>query len=162
MEYRTLGRSGLKVAPICLGTMQFGWSADEQTSFGVMDAYADAGGNFIDTADVYSAWVEGNSGGVSEEIIGRWLKQRGNRYEYVIATKVNGRMWAGPNGEGLSRVHIMKAVDDSLRWLQTDYIDLYQTHWPGYDTPQQETMRALDDLVHAGKVRYIGCSNKPA
>ncbi len=162
MEYRTLGRSGLKVAPICLGTMQFGWSADEQTSFQVMDAYADAGGNFIDTADVYSAWVEGNPGGISEEIIGRWLKQRGNRYEYVIATKVNGRMWAGPNGEGLSRVHIMKAVDDSLQRLQTDYIDLYQTHWPRYDTPQEETMRALDDLVRAGKVRYIGCSNEPA
>jgi aryl-alcohol dehydrogenase-like predicted oxidoreductase len=162
MEYRTLGRSGLKVAPICLGTMQFGWSADEQTSFRVMDAYADAGGNFIDTADVYSAWVEGNPGGVSEEIIGRWLKQRGNRYAYVIATKVNGRMWEGPNGEGLSRVHIMKAVDDSLRRLQTDYIDLYQTHWPRYDTPQQETMRTLDDLVRAGKVRYIGCSNEPA
>ncbi len=162
MEYRKLGRSGLKVAPICLGTMQFGWSADEQTSFGIMDAYADAGGNFIDTADVYSSWVPGNPGGVSEEIIGRWLKQRGKRHEYVIATKGNGRMWDGPNGEGLSRGHLMKATEDSLRRLGIDYIDLYQTHWPHLDTPQDETMRALDDLVRDGKVRYIGCSNEPA
>jgi aryl-alcohol dehydrogenase-like predicted oxidoreductase len=162
MQYRRLGRSGLKVAPICLGTMQWGWTADEAQSFRIMDAYADAGGNFIDTADVYSSWVPGNPGGVSEEIIGRWLKQRGNRHLFVIATKGNGRMWEGPNGDGLSRGHLMKAVDDSLRRLQTDYIDLYQTHWPHYDTPQEETMRALDDMVRAGKVRYIGCSNEPA
>jgi len=162
MDYRKLGRSGLKVAPICLGTMQFGWSADEQTSFGILDAYADAGGNFIDTADVYSSWVPGNPGGVSEEIIGRWLKQRGKRHEYVIATKGNGRMWDGPNGEGLSRGHLMKAAEDSLRRLGIDYIDLYQTHWPHLETPQDETMRALDDLVRDGKVRYIGCSNEPA
>ena len=162
MDYRTLGKSGLKVAPICLGTMQFGWTADEQASFRVLDAYAEAGGNFIDTADVYSRWVPGNPGGVSEEIIGRWLKQRGKRYEYVVATKVQGRMWEGPNGEGLSRSHIMKAVEDSLRRLGTDYIDLYQTHWPRNDTPMEETLRALDDLVRDGKVRYIGCSNEPA
>ena len=162
MDYRTLGKSGLKVAPICLGTMQFGWTADEQASFRVLDAYAETGGNFIDTADVYSRWVPGNPGGVSEEIIGRWLKQRGKRYEYVVATKVQGRMWEGPNGEGLSRSHIMKAVEDSLRRLGTDYIDLYQTHWPRYDTPMEETLRALDDLVRDGKVRYIGCSNEPA
>lgn len=162
MDYRKLGRSGLKVSPLCLGTMQFGWTADEQTSFRILDAFADADGNFIDTADVYSSWVEGNPGGVSEEIIGRWLKQRGNRYEYVIATKGNGRLWAGPNGDGLSRGHLLKAAEDSLRRLQTDYIDLYQTHWPHYDTPQEETMRVLDDLVRDGKVRYIGCSNEPA
>jgi aryl-alcohol dehydrogenase-like predicted oxidoreductase len=161
MEYRTLGRSGLKVAPICLGTMQFGWSADEASAFRIMDAYAAAGGNFIDTADVYSRWVPGNPGGVSEEIIGRWLQQ-GKRHEYVIATKGHGRMWDGPNGEGLSRAHLLKAADDSLRRLGTDYIDLYQTHWPRSDAPQEETMRALDDLVRAGKVRYIGCSNEPA
>jgi aryl-alcohol dehydrogenase-like predicted oxidoreductase len=142
--------------------MQFGWTADEQTSHRILDAYAEAGGNFIDTADVYSRWIEGNPGGVSEEIIGSWLKPRGKRHEYVVATKVQGRMWQGPNGEGLSRVHIMQAVEDSLRRLQTDYIDLYQTHWPRYDVPQEETMRALDDLVRAGKVRYIGCSNEPA
>lgn len=162
MDYRKLGRSGLKVAPICLGTMQFGWTADEQTSFRVLDAYADAGGNFIDTADVYSSWIPGNPGGVSEEIIGRWLQQRGKRHEFVIATKGNGRMWDGPNGEGLSRGHLIKAAEDSLRRLQVDYIDLYQTHWPHLDTPQEETMRALDDLIRDGKVRYIGCSNEPA
>lgn len=162
MNYRRLGKSGLKVAPLCLGTMQFGWSADEPASFGIMDAYADAGGNFIDTADVYSRWIPGNPGGVSEEIIGRWLKRRGDRHLFVIATKVQGTMWPGPNGEGLSRIHIMKAVDDSLRRLQLDYIDLYQTHWPRSDVSQEETMRALDDLVRAGKVRYLGCSNEPA
>lgn len=162
MEYRKLGRSGLKVAPICLGTMQFGWTADEAQSFRILDAYAEAGGNFIDTADVYSSWAPNNPGGVSEEIIGRWLKRRGDRHLFVIATKGNGRMWQGPNGDGLSRGHLMKALDDSLRRLQTDYLDLYQTHWPHYDTPQEETMRALDDMVRAGKVRYMGCSNEPA
>ena len=162
MEFRRLGNSGLKVARICLGTMQFGWTSDEAAAFTVMDAYADAGGNFIDTADIYSAWVPGNPGGVSEEIIGRWIQMRGNRHLIVLATKFNGRLWPGPNGDGLSRGHVMKAVDDSLRRLQTDYIDLYQTHWPHPDTPQEETLRALDDLVKAGKVRYIGCSNEPA
>lgn len=162
MDYRRLGNSGLKVAPICLGTMQFGWTADESAAFQVMDAYSEAGGNFIDTADVYSAWVQGNPGGVSESIIGRWMKERGNRPSIVLATKVNGRMWEGPNGAGVSRGHVMRAVEDSLRRLQTDYIDLYQTHWPDADTPQEETLRALDDLVKAGKVRYLGCSNEPA
>jgi aryl-alcohol dehydrogenase-like predicted oxidoreductase len=162
MLYTKLGNSGLKVARICLGTMQFGWTADETTAFSVMDAYAAAGGNFIDTADVYSVWAKDNPGGVSEEIIGRWMKARGKRTQIVVATKFNGRMWEGPNGDGLSRGHVMKAVEDSLRRLQTDYIDLYQTHWPHLDTPQEETLRALDDLVKAGKLRYIGCSNEPA
>ena len=159
MNYRKLGRSGLKVSEICLGTMQWGWTANEATAFEVMDAFVDAGGNFIDTADVYSRWVEGNPGGVSEEIIGRWMKARGNRRHIVLATKVRGRMWDGPNGEGLSRAHIMQAAEDSLRRLQTDYIDLYQIHFDDFDTPIDETLRALDDLVHQGKVRYIGCSN---
>jgi aryl-alcohol dehydrogenase-like predicted oxidoreductase len=162
MEYRRLGNSGLKVAPICLGTMQFGWTSDEDAAFQVMDAYFEAGGNFIDTADVYSAWVEGNPGGISEAIIGRWLKARDLRHLIVLATKFNGKMWDGPNGRGVSRGHVMKAVEDSLTRLQTDYIDLYQTHWPDQDTPQEETLRALDDLVKAGKVRYLGCSNEPA
>ena len=162
MEYRRLGNSGLKVARLCLGSMQFGWSADEETSFRVMDAYAEAGGNFIDTSDSYSAWIKGNKGGESETIIGNWLKEHRHRYLMVIATKFNGRLWEGPNGDGLSRGHVMRAVDDSLRRLSTDYIDLYQTHWPHPDTPQEETLRALDDLVKAGKVRYIGCSNEPA
>ena len=162
MEYRRLGRTGLKVSALCLGTMQWGWTATKEQAFQVMDAFFEAGGNFLDTADIYSRWVEGNPGGVSEAIIGQWMKERGNRYQVVIATKVRGRMWEGPNGEGLSRAHIMKAVEDSLRRLQTDYIDLYQTHWFDPETPIEETLSALDDLVHQGKVRYIGCSNYPA
>jgi aryl-alcohol dehydrogenase-like predicted oxidoreductase len=162
MQYRKLGRSGLKVSPLCLGTMQFGWSADKASSYQVLDAFLASGANFVDTADVYSSWVQGNRGGESETIIGSWLKERGNRHLVIVATKFNGRMWDGPNGDGLSRGHVMKAVEDSLRRLQTDYIDLYQTHWPHNETPQEETLRALDDLVRAGKVRYIGCSNEPA
>lgn len=159
MNYRNLGRTGLKVSELCLGAMQWGWTADEETSFAVMDAYYEAGGNFLDTADIYSRWVEGNPGGVSEAIIGRWLRARGNRRHIVLATKVRGRMWDGPNGEGLSRAHIMQAVEDSLRRLDTDVIDLYQIHSDDLGTPMEETLRALDDLVRQGKVRYIGCSN---
>ena len=162
MEYRRLGRTGLKVSALCLGTMQFGWTADEAHSNQVMDAFVAAGGNFIDTADIYSRWHPGNSGGVSEEIIGRWLQDRGSRRRVVLATNVRGRMWDGPNGEGLSRSHIIQACEDSLRRLQTDWIDLYQTHWFDAETPIEETMSALDDLVRAGKVRYVGCSNLPA
>ncbi len=162
MNHRNLGRTGLKVSNICLGTMQWGWTADEAASRTVMDAFVEAGGNFVDTADIYSFWAENNPGGVSEEIIGRWMKERGNRDQIVLATKVRGRMWEGPNGEGLSRVHIIKACEDSLRRLQTEYIDLYQTHWYDDDTPIEETMAALDSLVRQGKVRYVGCSNYPA
>lgn len=161
MHYTKLGRTGLKVSRLCLGAMTFGWSADEATSFNILDAALDAGINFIDTADVYSRWVEGNQGGESETILGKWLKLK-TRREIIVATKVRGRMWHGPNGEGLSRVHIMQAVEDSLRRLQTDYIDLYQTHWPDEDTPLDETLAALDALVQSGKVRYIGASNYPA
>ncbi len=162
MEYRNLGRTGLKVSELCLGTMQWGWTASEEAGWAVMDAFVEAGGNFIDTADVYSRWAEGNPGGVAEEIIGRWMKERGNRRQIVLATKVRGRMWDGPNGEGLSRAHIMAAAEDSLRRLQTDHIDLYQTHYFDAGTPIEETLRALDDLVRQGKVRYVGCSNYPA
>ena len=162
MEYRKLGRTGLKVSELCLDTMQFGWSADEATSFAVMDAFVGAGGNFIDTADIYSRWADGNPGGVAEQIIGRWMKARGNRGAIVLATKARGRMWDGPNGEGLSRGHLIRACEDSLRRLDTDTIDLYQTHFFDAETPIDETMRALDDLVRAGKVRYVGCSNYPA
>jgi len=158
MEYRKLGRTGLKVSELCLGTMTFRWTATEQQSFRVLDRAWEAGINFIDTADVYSRWAPGNPGGVAERIIGRWLRTR-PRDQIVIATKVRARMWDGPNGEGLSRQHIMRAVEDSLRRLNTDYIDLYQTHSPDWDTPLDETLRALDDLVRAGKVRYIGASN---
>ncbi len=160
MEFRNLGRTGLKVSEICLGSMQFGWTANEDTSFQILSAAVDAGINFIDTADIYSRWVKGNPGGVSEEIIGRWLKKTGiPRQDVVIGTKVRGAMGPGINDEGLSRAHIMKAVDDSLRRLQTDYIDLYQSHWYDENTPIEETLSALTDLVRQGKVRYIGCSN---
>lgn len=159
MEYRPLGQTGLRVSEICLGTMQFKWTTDEAASYAVLDAFWEAGGNFIDTADVYSRWAPGLKGGEAESVIGEWLTRKGNRPDVVLATKVRGRMWEGPNGEGLSRVHILRAVEDSLRRLQTDYIDLYQTHSPDLNTPIEETLRALDDLVRQGKVRYIGCSN---
>ena len=162
IEYRRLGRTGLKVSPLCLGSMNFGWTADEKTSFAVMDAFAEAGGNFIDTADIYSRWVDGNDGGVSEEVIGRWLRARGNRSQMIIATKVRGQMGPGPNDQGLSRRHIFDACDASLRRLQSDTIDLYQTHFFDAETPIDETLEALDRLVQQGKVRYIGCSNHPA
>jgi aryl-alcohol dehydrogenase-like predicted oxidoreductase len=159
MQYRRLGPTGLRVSEICLGTMQFKWTTDEATSYAVLDAFWEAGGNFIDTADIYSRWGEGLKGGEAETVIGNWMQRKGNRADVVLATKVRGEMWPGPNGEGLSRAHILRAVEDSLRRLQTDYIDLYQTHWPDEDTPIEETLRALDDLVRQGKVRYLGCSN---
>jgi aryl-alcohol dehydrogenase-like predicted oxidoreductase len=163
MQYLKLGRTGLKVSELCLGTMQFGWTADEDTSDQVLTASHEAGINFIDTADVYSRWVEGNPGGVSETIIGNWMKGHTiPRDQVIIATKVRGRMGPGPNDEGLSRAHIFNAVDSSLRRLKTDYIDLYQTHAFDPDTPIEETLLALNDLVRQGKVRYIGCSNYPA
>ena len=161
MEYRRLGKTGLKVSELCLGTMTFGWTSDEQNAYQVFDAAFAAGINFIDTADVYSRWAPGNPGGVAETYIGKWIKSK-PRDQIVLATKARGRMWDGPNGEGLSRVHIMKAIDDSLRRLQTDYVDLYQCHHPDETTPLEETLRALDDLVRVGKVRYIGLSNFPA
>jgi aryl-alcohol dehydrogenase-like predicted oxidoreductase len=163
MEYRRLGRTGLKVSTICLGTMQFGWSSDEQTAHTIMNEAVDLGCNFFDTADVYSRWVEGNPGGVSEQIIGNWLAMRNVlREKLIIATKVRGAMGEGPNDQGLSRYHIMNSVEASLRRLQTDYIDLYQVHWPDEETPLEETMETLSDLVRSGKVRYVGCSNYPA
>ena len=163
MEYRRLGHTGLKVSELCMGSMQFGWTADETLSFEILSAAFEAGINFIDTADIYSRWVEGNDGGVSETIIGKWLKKTGiQRDQVIIATKVRGRMGKGPNDEGLSRAHILNAVEASLRRLDIDYIDLYQTHWMDEQTPVDETLAALDDLVRQGKVRYVGCSNYPA
>lgn len=163
MEYRNLGRTGLKVSELCLGTMQFGWTADEATSHEILSAAFDQGINFIDTADVYSRWVDGNPGGVSETIIGDWMHKKGiERSQVILATKVRGVMGDGPNDQGLSRAHIMDAVENSLRRLKTDYIDLYQTHYYDENTPIEETLSTLNDLVHQGKVRYIGCSNYPA
>lgn len=163
MEFRNLGNTGLKVSELCLGTMQFGWSADEELSHKILTASYEAGINFIDTADVYSRWVEGNPGGVAETIIGDWIKKsRIPRENLVIATKVRGAMGERANEEGLSRLHIFNAVDASLRRLGTDYIDLYQAHWFDAETPIEETLSALNDLVRLGKVRYVGCSNYPA
>ena len=160
MEYRILGRTGLRVSSICMGTMQFGWSVNEADTQRILSRTYEAGINFFDTADIYSRWVDGNPGGVAEQYLGRWWKQaQVPRDRLVIATKVRGKMGDGPNDEGLSRVHIMQAVEASLQRLGTDYIDLYQTHWPDNDVPIEETLRALDDLVRLGKVRYIGASN---
>jgi len=163
MEYRTLGRTGLKVSALCLGTMQFGWTADEPVSQRILSAAYEAGVNFIDTADIYSRWVDGNPGGVAEQIVGRWLKGSGiPREKLVIATKLRGNMGEGPHDEGLSRAHILKAVEASLRRLQIETIDLYQAHWPDEAVPIKETLRAFDDLVKQGKVRFIGASNYAA
>jgi 1-deoxyxylulose-5-phosphate synthase len=160
MKIRRLGRTGLKVSEICLGTMTFGAQADEATGFAIMDCAAAAGVNFIDTADVYPVPVAPETVGRTEEIVGKWLKSR--REHFVLATKCRGKMGPHPWDEGLSRKHILRAVDDSLRRLQTDTIDLYQTHFSDAETPIDETLRALDDLVRSGKVRYIGCSNHQA
>ena len=164
MNYRKLGRTGLPVSELCLGTMQFGWTTDEKNSVGVLDAFFAAGGNFIDTADIYTTWGPRGlaAAGEAEAIIGRWMTARGNRDKIVLATKVRGKMWEGPDGEGLSRARVLRCCEDSLRRLQTDHIDLYQCHWVDLGTPIDETLAALDDLVRAGKVRYIGASNYPA
>ena len=163
MQYCSLGKSGLKVSRLCLGSMQFGWTADERVSHQVLSAAYDAGVTFIDTADVYSRWVEGNPGGVAETIIGNWLQQNHiPRDRVVIATKVRHPTGEGANDQGLSRVHILRAVEGSLRRLQTDYIDLYQAHAFDANVPIEETLRAFDDLVRQGKVRYVGASNYPA
>jgi aryl-alcohol dehydrogenase-like predicted oxidoreductase len=159
MRLRRFGATSLNVSQLCLGTMQFGWTADEPSSFAVMDAFVEAGGNFLDTADVYSRWAPGNGGGVSEEIIGRWMKARGSRERLVIATKVRGQMWDGPDGEGLGRAHVERAVEDSLRRLQIETIDLYQCHFPDDKTPIEETLSVFSELIDSGKLRYVGCSN---
>jgi|ERR1051326_5000063 aryl-alcohol dehydrogenase-like predicted oxidoreductase len=159
MLMRKLGRTGLKVAALCLGGNTFGWTTDQPTSEAVLDAYLDQGGNFIDTADVYSRWAPGNTGGESETALGLWMSGRKNRARVILATKVMGPMGPGPNDTGLSRLHIMEGVEASLRRLRTDYIDLYQAHWDDRDTPLDETLRAFDDLVAQGKVRYLGASN---
>ena len=149
-----LPKTTLDVSPVCLGGNVFGWSANKDESFAVLDAFVAAGGNFIDTADVYSEWVDGHVGGESETIIGEWMKARGNRSEIILATKV-AMLSTRP---GLSRDNIMAAVEDSLRRLQTDYIDLYYAHIDDQDTPLEETLGAFDELVKAGKIRHVGAS----
>ena len=157
METRLLGRSDLRVPPLCFGGNVFGWTVDEPTSFALLDAMLDSGLNFIDTADVYSRWVPGHEGGESEAIIGRWMRARGNRDRVVIATKVGMDM--GEGQVGLKPTYIARAVEASLARLGTDHIDLYQAHKDDTDTPQEETLGALDRLVRSGKVRAIGASN---
>jgi aryl-alcohol dehydrogenase-like predicted oxidoreductase len=155
MNYRRLGRSGLKVSELCLGTgINFGDRLDDTQSFAVLDAAIEEGIDFFDTADVYA-------GGKAEEVIGSWMKTK-DRRALTIATKCRWRMWDGPNGEGAGRKHIRDACHDSLRRLQTEYIDLYQIHGPDRETPAEETLRALDELVQAGKIRYFGWSNYDA
>lgn len=151
MQYRYLGRTGLKVSELCLGAMTFGREASEEVSIQMLDRFADAGGNFIDTADVYSQ-------GVSEEILGRWLQKK-QRDDFIIATKVRFSMGPGPNDVGLSRKHILTSVEASLRRLNTSYIDLYQVHMWDHGTPLEETLEVLTHLVSSGKVRYLGASN---
>ncbi len=157
MEKRRLGKSDLYVAPLCLGGNVFGWTADEAASLALLDAFVAAGFNFIDTADVYSKWAPGHHGGELETIIGDWLKRRGKRDDVIIATKVGSDMGAGK--KGLSKTYIARAVEDSLRRLGTDYIDLYQSHRDDEETPIEETLEAYGALIKAGKVRAIGASN---
>lgn len=157
MQKRQLGKSDLQVYPITFGGNVFGWTIDEKTSFEILDAFVGSGFNFIDTADVYSRWAEGNQGGESEIIIGNWLKKNNNRDKVIIATKVGSDMGSGK--KDLSKKYIIKAAEDSLKRLQTDYIDLYQTHWDDPTTPIEETLEAYDQLIKEGKVRFIGASN---
>ena len=163
MQTRPLGQSGLQTAPLIFGGNVFGWTADREASFRLLDAFVDAGFNAIDTADAYSTWVPGHTGGESETIIGQWLKARGRRDDVLILTKVGSPMGQHPDNRfDLSANWIERAVEASLRRLQTDVIDLYQSHFPDPATPQEETLLALDKLVKAGKVRAIGVSNHDA
>ena len=157
MESRPLGRSGIRVAPLAFGGNVFGWTADEATSFRLLDTFVDAGLNLVDTADMYSNWAPGHRGGESETIIGKWLARTGKRARVVLATKVGHDMREG--GKGLSRAHILKSIDLSLARLQTDHVDLYQSHLEDPDTPHEETLAAYAELIQAGKVRAIGASN---
>lgn len=157
MEQRKIGKSELKVSPICFGGNVFGWTADQSTSFKLLDEFVDLGFNFIDTADVYSRWVAGNSGGDSESLIGKWMKESGKRKDIVLATKVGSEM--GPGLKGLKKDYIIQAVEASLSRLQTDYIDLYQSHYDDPSTPVEETLEAYAKLISEGKVRVIGASN---
>jgi aryl-alcohol dehydrogenase-like predicted oxidoreductase len=160
MERRKLGTSGLEVSPLVFGCNVFGWTVDEPTAFKLLDAFVSSGFNFIDTADTYSKWSPGNKGGESETIIGKWLKRTGNRNQMVIATKVGNEI--GPGKKGLSKSYILSAVEASLGRLQTDYIDLYQSHIDDLQTPLEETLEAYAELIQQGKVRVIGASNYTA
>ena len=157
MKKRQLGQSSIEAAPLMLGSNVFGWTADEATSFKILDAFVAAGLNFIDTADTYSTWVPGHQGGESETIIGNWFKRSGKRDKIVIATKVGAEIPG--QGKGLSKAWIMRQVEESLKRLQTDHIDLYQSHRDDPATPVEETLETYAQLIQQGKVRVIGCSN---
>ncbi len=157
MNRRKLGKTGLEVSPLVFGGNIFGWTADQATSFKLLDAFVAAGFNAVDTADIYSKWLPGHIGGESEVILGEWMKQRGNRSKVIIATKAGMDM--GDGKKGLSKSYLLRAAEDSLRRLQTDYIDLYQAHTDDLDTPQQETLEAYAELLKQGKLRAIGASN---
>ena len=157
MNKRRIGNSDLNVAPLAFGGNVFGWTVDETTSFKLLDTFAGSGFNFIDTADIYSVWAPGNKGGESETIIGNWMKQKHNRDKIVIATKVGGDM--GQGKKDISKKYILKAAEASLKRLQTDVIDLYQTHWDDEVTPVEETLDAYAQLIKEGKIRWIGASN---
>ncbi|MHA2005008.1 MAG: aldo/keto reductase, partial [Candidatus Thorarchaeota archaeon] len=159
MDYRKLGRTGLKVSRFILGTMQMGWIVSEEDSFKLLDAALEAGITTLDTADIYSKWGDGSYAGKSEEILGRWIKDRGNRDDLILATKVRGEMSEKPNDAGLSRAHILNSADRSLDRLQTEWIDLYQSHWFDSDVTQEETLRAYTKLIDDGVINYIGASN---
>ena len=159
MNKRALGNSGIQIAPFVFGGNVFGWTADEKTSFTLLDAFVDLGLDCIDTADVYSRWVPGNKGGESETIIGNWLKKTGKRNQVVIATKCGSSMNANDPSKNLSKAYIIKAAEDSLKRLQVDHIDLYQSHYDDLNTPVQETLEAYEQLIKQGKVRAIGASN---
>ena len=162
MNVKYLGKTGLQVSEICLGTMQFGWSCEEDTAHKIMDKAHDAGLNFWDTANVYSRCAENSYAGKSEEIIGKWFAKTGKRDDIILATKVRGQMGSMPNDQGLSKRHIKQQIEGSLKRLQTSWVDLYQTHRIDYNVPIDETLTALNDLIHAGKVHAIGASNYPA
>jgi len=160
--YRKLGRTGLKVSRFILGTMQMGWIVNEEDSHKLLDAALEAGINTLDTANIYSKWGEGSYPGKSEEIIGGWLTDRGVRDELVLATKVRGEMSDRPNDGGLSRRHIMDAIEGSLSRLNTEWVDIYWSHWPDENTPMEETLRAYTNLIDNGTVHYVGASNHTA
>src|SRR5579875_1694111 len=157
MQKRKLGNSGLTIVPLVFGGNVFGWTADEQTSFGLLDAFVDRGFDAVDTANVYSVWLPGHQGGESETIIGKWFARSGKRDKVVLATKVGFKM--GDGSQGLKKDYILRSVEDSLKRLQTEYIDLFQSHTDDQETPLEETLSAYDQLLKSGKVRAIGASN---
>lgn len=162
MKYRDFGKTSIKVSEIALGTMHFKWIVSEKASLKLLDHYFESEGNFIDTSDMYTQWGEGLKGGEAETILGKWFKLRKNREKIILTTKVRAKMWNGSDGEGLSRKHILRACDESLRRLQTDYIDIYMSHWSDINTPIEETISAYQELIKQGKVRFIGFSNYSA